>query len=292
VRNLVLRVDAAMPLDNPFAKALKSRIVGEVRGAINGTPAPPRPINPDNRPGYFPEGSVIRRVHGDPTAMLIGGVTALLLQMLHPQVLAGVWDHSNFRADMRGRLHRTARFIAVTTYGAREDADAIVARVNQIHRAVTGTLPDGTPYRADDPHLLAWVHVSEAIAFLAAWQRYGRQPLTGDEQDVYFAEFAVLAHALGTDPVPTTRAEADALVTAMRPELRVDHRTREVARFVLGQPAPSRAAAPVQALTFQAAVDLLPPWAQAMHGVGLGVRAPLVRTGARTIAGAVRWAFG
>ncbi len=281
-----------MPLPNPFAKALKTRIVGEVRGAINGSPAPPQPINPDNRPGYFPEGSVIRRVHGDPTAMLIGGVTALLLQMLHPKVLAGVWDHSNFRADMRGRLHRTARFIAVTTYGAREDADAIVARVNQIHRAVGGTLPDGTPYRADDPHLLAWVHVSEAIAFLAAWQRSGRAALSAEEQDVYFAEFGRLAEMLGTDPVPRTRAEAEALVSAMRPELRVDHRTREVARFVLDQPAPSRAAAPVQALTFQAAVDLLPPWARTLHGFETSPAAPLIRTGARTIAGAVRWAFG
>lgn len=286
------RVLTLMPLPAAFAKALRTRIVGEVRGAINGTAAPPKPINPYDRPGYFPEGSVIRRVHGDPTAMLIGGVTALLLQMLHPKVLAGVWDHSNFRADMRGRLHRTARFIAVTTYGAREDADAIVARVNQIHRVVAGTLPDGTPYRADDPHLLAWVHVSESIAFLAAWQRYGRAPLTPAEQDVYFAEFAILAEKLGTDPVPRTRVEADALVTAMRPELRVDYRTREVARFVLDQPAPSRAAAPVQALTFQAAVDLLPPWAQAMHGVGVGAKAPLIRTGARSVAGAVRWAFG
>ncbi|KQN19490.1 hypothetical protein ASE86_13595 [Sphingomonas sp. Leaf33] len=281
-----------IPILAPIATSLKTRIVGEVRGAINGTTAPPRPINPQDLPGYFPEGSVIRCVHGDPTAMLIGGVTALLLQMLHPKVLAGVWDHSNFRADMRGRLHRTARFIAVTSYGARADADAIIARVNQIHRAVKGTLPDGTPYRADDPHLLAWVHVSEATAFLAAWQRYGRAPLTEAEQDVYFAEFAVLAERLGSDPVPRTRAAADALVTAMRPELRVDHRTREVARFVLDQRAPSRAAAPVQALTFQAAVDLLPRWAQAMHGLDAGAAAPLIRTGARTVAGAVRWAFG
>lgn len=280
-----------MSILDPLAKALKTRIVGEVRGAINGTPAPPKPINPHDLPGYFPEGSVIRRVHGDPTAMLIGGVTALLLQMLHPKVLAGVWDHSNFRDDMRGRLHRTARFIAVTTYGARADADAIVARVNRIHRAISGTLPGGTPYRADDPHLLAWVHVSEAIAFLAAWQRYGRDPLSAVEQDMYFAQFAVLAQALGADPVPRDRGAADALVAAMRPELRVDGRTREVARFVLDQPAPSRAAAPVQALTFQAAVDLLPRWAQTMHGIGVGAKTPLVRSGARSVANAVRWAF-
>jgi len=277
---------------DPVGNALKTRIVGEVRGAINGTAAPPPPINPHGLPGYYGADATIRRVHGDPTAMMIGGVAALLLQMLHPAVLAGVWDHSNFRADMHGRLHRTARFIAVTTYGAVADADAIVARVNRIHRAVAGTLPDGTPYRADDPHLLAWVHVTEAIAFLSAWQRYGRSALSAADVDRYFAEFAILARALGTDPLPTTRAAADALVDAFRPELRVDHRTREVATLVLGQRAPSRAAAPVQALTFGAAVDLLPAWARRMHGFDANPAAPLVRTGARGLAGAVRWAFG
>jgi len=282
----------SLPFPATLTDRLRRRIVGEVRAAINGTDAPPRPINPRGLPGYFDEGAAIRRVHGDPTAMMIGGVTALLLQMLHPRVLAGVWDHSNFRADMRGRLHRTAHFIAVTTYGARGDADAMLARVRQIHRAVTGTLPDGTPYRADDPHLLAWVHVTEAIAFLAAWQRYGRTPLTAGEGDAYFNEFAGVAAALGADPVPRTARDADALVTAFRPELRVDHRTREVARFVLDQPAPSRAAAPVQALTFNAAVDLLPDWARRMHGFDANPAAPLVRGGARTMAGAVRWAFG
>lgn len=281
----------SLPILNPLADRLRARIVGEVRGAINGSAAAPVPINPRDLPGYFAADATIRRVHGDPTAMMIGGVAALLLQMLHPAVLAGVWDHSNFRADMRGRLHRTARFIAVTTYGAREDADAIIARVRQIHRAVAGTLPDGTPYRADDPHLLAWVHLSEAIAFLAAWQRYGRARLSTVEEDRYFDEFARLAAALGAEPVPRTVAEGAALVASFRPELRVDHRTREVAGFVLGQPAASRAAAPVQALAFQAAVDLLPDWARRMHGFDANPAAPLVRTGARTMAGAVRWAF-
>ena len=67
----------------------------------------------------FPPNAVTRRVHGDVTTMMVGGISGLLLQMLHPAVLAGVWDHSNFRADPLGRLRRTARFIAVTTYSAR-----------------------------------------------------------------------------------------------------------------------------------------------------------------------------
>src|SRR3546814_3700279 len=82
--------------------------------------------------------------------MMIGGVSALLLQMLHPGVLAGVWDHSNFRSDMLGRLRRTAQFISGTTYGSREQALALISRVKAIHDHVHGQLPDGTPYSAQD----------------------------------------------------------------------------------------------------------------------------------------------
>ena len=69
------------------------------------------------------------------TSMMVGGVAGLLLQMLHPAVLAGVWDHSNFRNDMHGRLRRTARFIALTTYGGRRKprrrSPAFVASTNE-----------------------------------------------------------------------------------------------------------------------------------------------------------------
>jgi uncharacterized protein (DUF2236 family) len=107
--------------------------------------------------------------------MLIGGVAGLLLQMLHPAVLAGVWDHSNFRTDMPGRLRRTARFIALTTYAGHEDAVAAIARVRNIHNRVSGVLPDGTLYAANDPALLAWVHLTETTSFLDAWIRYARR---------------------------------------------------------------------------------------------------------------------
>ncbi|MGP0762238.1 oxygenase MpaB family protein, partial [Escherichia coli] len=79
-----------------------------------------------------------------------------------------VWDHSNFRADMLGRLRRTAQFISATTYGSTETAERMIARVRRIHDSVAGTLPDGTPYSANDPELLTFVHVAEVASFLAA----------------------------------------------------------------------------------------------------------------------------
>jgi uncharacterized protein (DUF2236 family) len=158
---------------------------------------------------------------------------------------------------------------------------------------VKGILPDGMPYAADDPRLLAWVHVTEAVSFLDAWIRYAEPNMPFADQDRYFADFARIAEALGADPIPRSRAEADALIAGMRGELAADARTREVARMVLDQPAPSLAVKPFQALTFGAAVDLLPGWARAMHRLqGPGLATPAVRMGTRGVAGTLRWAFG
>lgn len=280
-----------LPAPAALATPLKQAVIGQVRAIFHDQGRGERPVQ-RHADSLFGPGSVAWRVHGDVTGMMVGGVAALLMQMLHPAVLAGVWDHSNFRADMLGRLRRTARFIALTTYAGREDAGAAIDRVRSIHHHVHGTLPDGTPYLADDPHLLAWVHVCEATSFLAAWRRYGEPRMSGADQDRYFAEAACVAERLGADPVPQDRAGAARLIEEMRPELRSDARTREVARLVLDQRAPNRAIAPLQAIAFQAAVDLLPDWARRMHGLSApGLSLPLVRAGTRGIAETLRWAF-
>jgi uncharacterized protein (DUF2236 family) len=193
---------------------------------------------------------------------------------------------------MLGRLRRTARFIALTTYGSHDEAEAAIARVRAVHDIVRGTLPDGASYSAHDPRLLAWVHVTEAISFLDAWIRYAEPDMPVSEQDRYFAEMVRIAKPLGADPVPQSRAEAERLVEAMRGELGVTDRTQEVARLVLNQRAGDMAVASVQALTFGAAVDLLPTWAQEMHGLaGSRLARPLVRAGTSGIARTLRWAF-
>src|SRR5438309_3029094 len=129
---------------------VRRALVRQVRSTFNDQAKGERPI-PRSDHALFAHDSVIWRVHGDVTSMMAGGIAALLLQMLHQQALAGVWDHSNVHEDMLGRLRRTARFIAVTTYGEREAAEAAIAKVTRIHGEVSGTLPNGKPYRADDP---------------------------------------------------------------------------------------------------------------------------------------------
>lgn len=239
-------------------------------------------------PGLFGAGSIAATVHSDFTAMMVGGVASLLLQMLHPAALAGIWDHSDFRRDRHGRLRRTAGFIAVTTYGSTAAAQAHIARIRRIHDAVTGILPDGTPYAANDPALLRWVHVAETWCFLAAHRRYVARAMPLADQDRYLAETAVVAEGLGATRVPHTRAELDACLREARPALRHDARTASVARALLARD--TSALAPMQALLIEGAIDLLPPWAAAMHGFDRpALTRPVVRAGMEGLGRVLRW---
>lgn len=271
----------------PIQRAIATQVVAMLNDVKRGE----RPIvrRPD---GLFGPEAVAWRVHGDVVGMLVGGVSGLLLQMLHPAVLAGVWDHSNFRQDMHGRLRRTARFIAITTYGGREDALRAIDRVNTIHGHLSGILPTGEPYRVRDPELLSWVHVTECWSFLNGWIRYAEPNMSLADQDRYFAEMAGLGERLGADPLPRSRAEARALIEAMRPRLRADERSAEVARLVLSQPPSSPATGPIQAMAMQAGVELLPTWARRMHGLSAPVvTRPFVRAGTMGLARTLRWTF-
>ena len=269
---------------------IRRALVKQVRATFNDQSKGERPV-PASDDALFPRGSVIRRVHGDVTSMVVGGVAALLSQMLHPKALAGVWDHSDVHADMLGRLRRTARFIAVTTYGHRDKAGAAIAKVRAIHRQVGGSLPDGTHYRATDPWLLAWVHVAGAVNFLDGWRRYAEPAMSAADQDRYFAESGEIARLLDADPVPRTRAEAERLIRDFQAELRADERTRAFRDLVLNAPARSIREAPVQRLLTNAAVDLMPGFARRMHGLSRPALPPLVRGATFGLAGTIRWAF-
>jgi uncharacterized protein (DUF2236 family) len=242
--------------------------------------------------GLFGPQSVCWQVHGDVTSMMIGGIASLLLQMLDPRVLAGVWDHSVFRQDMRGRLRRTAAFLARTTYGDRAQAQGEIERIRRIHEHVRGHLPDGTPYHANDPQSLAWVHVTESLCFLDAYIRYRKPHMSPAERDRYFAEMAQIGQLLGADPVPYSYREAQRMVRQARPRLRCDERTREIADLLLNQKPPSPRLAPFHHMTMQAGVDLLPRWARSMHGLSISLPARLaVRGGTTGIAAITRWAL-
>ncbi len=274
----------------PLSERLRLKLVERVRGVFNDVESGQQPV-PTSDEALFPKDSPIRMVHADIVAMMVGGVRGLLLQMLHPHALQGVLDHSNFRTDMHGRLRRTARFIAVTTFGHRDDAMAAVDRVNRIHAKVGGTLPDGTAYSATDPRTLAWVHVAEATSFLAAYLRHVRPDMPGSEQDEYYRQFAVIARALGAAPVPIDRREAEAIFRDLRTDLTASPAAREIAQLVLTQK-PAGSPPAVQALLGAEAVALLPPFARSMLALERpGLAAIPARAATWGMGKTLRWAF-
>ena len=247
--------------------------------------------NPRGDPGLFGPEAICWRVHGDFPSMLIGGICALMLQMLHPRVLAGVWDHSNFREDMLGRLRRTGQFISGTTFGSTQDANWLIDKVRTIHLQVTGTAPDGSPYAASDPDLLTWVHVAEVSSFMAAHLRYLNPELSLVDQDRYYAETALVAERLGAANVPTSRQAIEDYLARMRPQLECSERTLEVMRLLKDAPAPSRMAKPMGNLMMQAGIELLPAWASAMFGIRqTTLKRKIIRAGINRSAPVLRWA--
>src|SRR5260370_1723360 len=104
------------------------------------------------RPGLFEENSITRRVNRE-NILLLGGGRALLMQLAHPKVAAGVDEHSDFRAHPIRRLRRTIRMTMAIVFGDRETALGAARAGNQVH--ANGP---GSDYRALDPHLLLWVH--------------------------------------------------------------------------------------------------------------------------------------
>ena len=207
-------------------------------------------------PGLFDSSSVAWRIHGH-RAGLIGGLRALLLQTVHPLAMAGVAQHSDYRHDPWGRLHRTGGFIAVTTYGTTSAAEAAIATVRTVHEHVRGVTSDGRPYEANDPHLLAWVHNTELDSFLRAYQRYGGGDLDASDMDRYVAEMAQIGERLGMIEPPRSKAELRQALIAFRPELHATPEARDAVRFLLWPPLPAYLR-PAYGVLAAAAVGMLP----------------------------------
>lgn len=251
----------ATPLDEPF-DLVRQRVARSLRGAVGGRPSGHEPFDMADAddPGLFGPDSVAWRVHRD-TSMFVGGLRALLLQTLHPLTMAGVAEHSDYRSDPWGRLRRTALYVGTTTYGSTPAASSAIARVRAVHEHVRGIAPDGRPYAATDPHLLAWVHATEVDSFLRAFRRYGGEPLTSSDADRYVAEMAVVGRELGAEDVPTDVAGLRRWLQGVRPELMAGRQAHDAVRFLLLPPVPLVTRGPY-GLIAAAAVGLLPPFAR------------------------------
>lgn len=252
---------------------VRAAVISALSGAFDSDRFPQEQYHsPPGDPGLFGPRSVTWRVHADP-AMFVGGLSALMLQALHPLAMAGVAEHSDFRERPLQRLSRTASFVAATTYGSTEVAESVIRVVRNVHRRVVGTAPDGRPYSASDPALLTWVHTAEAASFLRAQRRYALVPVRGADVDRYYAEVSTVAVKLGATNVPRSRAEVGDYFRDVRPQLVAGAQAHEALRFLMspvgGDPV-TRTASQVLVL---AAVGLLPAWARDLYGM---TRLPVV----------------
>jgi uncharacterized protein (DUF2236 family) len=223
--------------------------------------------------GLFGPDTVTWRVHSEPI-LWVAGLRALLLQAVHPAALSGVLVHSDFRADPWGRLLRTAEYVGTVSFGTRAEVEAVSSKVRGLHSKVAGADPKtGVRYRADDPHLLTWVHCCEVDSFLQVTRRAGLA-LTAAEADRYVAEQVQAAELLGCrrGVVPASVGELEAYFRVMRRELHVDRRARRIAAYVLWPPMPTwvsllTPARPAWAAAASLGVTTLPRWARRLYGL-------------------------
>ncbi|MFI8875560.1 oxygenase MpaB family protein [Streptomyces sp. NPDC055243] len=244
-------------------------------------------------PRWFPPDSPIRRVHAD-SSMFIGGLSALLMQSLHPVAMAAVAAHSGYRGDPWGRLQRTSTFLATTTYGTAQSAQAACERLNTVHERIKGVTGEGIAYHAADPHLLEWVHVAEIDSFLRAHQRFGAHRLTDEECDRYVAQTSRIAQTLGVLRPPQSMNALSARIDDFRSELRCTPEALETARYLLLRPPIPTAALPFYGALASNAIALLPRWASTELRLPRCQRAErwAVEPVGRAATGLIRWAMG
>lgn len=295
------RHDVSVPADEIGVAAravarLTPQGVPVLRSAVRRTlarmfgPPPFDPQGDPGDPGLTGPGSASWQVIGEPAA-IAGGIRGLLLQVAHPLAMAGVHDHSAFRDDPLGRLQRTSAYVTTTTFGSTREALRVSRLVRRVHPRVVGTAPDGRPYRAEDPHLLAWVSIALTSSFLAADRRWSPLPVRDERADAFVAEQSRIAALLDprvdlevferdTDAraalragevdlpmlsdgtLPSDVAGLDAVLSGFAPELGVNEQGREALSFLRRPPIPAVARGGYQAL-FGGAIASLHPHEQA-----------------------------
>lgn len=241
-------------------RPLHSAIAASIRSSLGGPASPELFLVPEGDPGLYGPDSLVWKVHAEFLPMMVGGLSSLILQALHPRALAGVWDHSSFRTDLMGRLGRTARFVAIASFGPTSVVNEAMARVRSIHEQVRGVDEFGAPYEANDPSLLEWVQLTETRSFWSAWQWMGIADSRWSA-DVYAEEMRRQGMALGcNESLPSTWQGLELRLAERVGELRCTARTREVIRILEDFPVPLHQRLLYTAMQ-SAAFEILPDWA-------------------------------
>lgn len=228
----------------------------------------------DELAGYFGPRSLTWRISGE-AALLLGGGRAVLMQLAHPLVAAGVGHHSSYASDPWGRVNRTIDLMSRLTFGTRAEARAAARTVNRLHAGVVGRLderagelPTGAPYQARDPELLLWVYATLVDTSIQIYSLL-IGPLSRAEWELYYQESRTTTALLGLPPslTPSTLADFETYMRDMlaSERLAVTPAARAVARQVMHMPVPI-VLRPVLMATEQFTIGVLPPRLRALYG--------------------------
>lgn len=218
------------------------------------------------KPGLYPEDSITRRINRE-NILLLGGGRALLMQLAHPSVAAGVDEHSDFRTHPVRRLRRTVRMTMAIVFGDGDTAERAAQAVNRVHGRVRG---EG--YRALDPDLLLWVHATLVDSALLTYETFV-QPLSTAEREEFFQESKVLGELLRIprSHFPERFRDFEAYMRRMidRGTVRVGEQARALGKLVLRprlRLLPGPAMIPFEVIT----AGLLPPALREQYGLPWG----------------------
>ncbi len=270
-----------------LARRVQDAVVGSTTSLFAHGPIPlEHTLDHPGDPGLLGPDSISWRVLGD-ASVFVGGIRALIVQSAHPEVVAGVENHSSYRHDPLGRLSRTSVYVTETTYGSMPEVEAAVAAVQRAHRPVSGVSDRNRPYSAGRPEMAAWVHNVLTDSFLAAHQAFGPAPLTADEADRFVLEQTRIGALLRAAPLPATADELRRWIVE-HPDLAPSAAQRKAIAF-LRQPPLSPAVRAGYRVLFNAAVTTIPAPIAAQLEIGAGCRA--AELGRLGTAG-LRWSLG
>jgi uncharacterized protein (DUF2236 family) len=264
---------------------LRKRMAADLEAAGGRHDEPEIYGGPPGDPGLAGgPGSLSWELHADLATLGIAGTATVLMELLHPSVMAGVHDHSSFWVDPDRRARNTLGYVLRTTFGNTQAATRVIEGVKRIHSRIGGVRPDGVAYRALDPELIAWVHTSIPWGVMLAYERYAR-PLSVEEKNRYLREQAPIGLMGGADWVPQTVAELD-----------WNGQIQRFMEFIAGRSAelPSgRLDRMYRWSAICAAMDLMPDWARRLTGTerAEALQRFALRPADQWKARLVRWAY-
>jgi uncharacterized protein (DUF2236 family) len=263
-----MRDEAAKPGKGPLAR-LRRRLAAELEAAGGRHDEPEIYGGPPGDPGLAGgPGSISWEIHGDLATLALAGTAAILMELLHPSVMAGVYTQSAYRTQPQLRARNTLGYVLRTTFGNTAAALHVIQGVRLVHDRIRGTRADGVAYRALDPELIAWVHTCIPWAVMTAYDVH-RRSLSREEKDRYLRDQATIGRLGGASWVPESVSELENYVERMRPRLAFNEQTLSFLDFMAGRSPELRAPRGERIdrwLGIRASMSLMPEWAQRLTG--------------------------